>query len=396
MATRHRDLDHDVARCKSRSRTLVSFVSLLDANISSLENQEEAMKFFATIALCVLSTVSSALTVLPTFAAASEAVGMRQIAAHSKERDIDIPVTVWYPSEAGGSYVVLGESIFFVGTPAMLDAPIRSRKYPLVLLSHGAGIAGSAAGVSWIAAPLAKRGFIVAAPTHPGNGGASRSAIETMKLWMRPADITETLNSILKNEFFKDHIERDEVGMLGLSMGGGTALAIAGARIDPVSLSRYCDTDTLNASLCGWVKQSGVDLHAMDMTLAGRDNRDPRIKFVMAIDPAPIDALTLQSLSKISIPVDLVNLGQLADMPQTVRADKIAQAIPQFSYSTIKDASHYSMFAECKPGAAESVDIENVGDPICADGNGRPRSMIHSQLIEMAAAAFKRALTQRP
>ncbi|WP_416408342.1 alpha/beta hydrolase family protein [Agrobacterium rosae] len=354
------------------------------------------MKFFKKIAIVVFSTIASALVFLPQSAAANEAVGVRQITAHSEERNIDLAVTVWYPPEAGGSSVMLGESIFFVGTPAMLDAPIPNRKYPLILLSHGAGIAGNAVATSWIAAPLANRGFIVAAPTHPGNGGASRSAAETMKLWVRPADITETLNSIIKNDFFKDHIKRDEVGMLGLSMGGGTALAIAGAQIDPVTLSRYCDTDALNASLCQWVKQSGVDLHSMDMTSAGRYNRDRRIKFVMAIDPAPVDVLAPDSLSKISIPVDLVNLGRTAEIPQTVRADGVAKVIGGSSYSTIEDASHYSMFAECKPGAAKSAEIENVGDPICADGNGRPRSMIHRQLIDIAVAAFKRELMQGP
>ncbi|MDL2402712.1 alpha/beta hydrolase family protein [Rhizobium mayense] len=349
------------------------------------------MKFLMIIALmlCVIVITEQS-------ASASENVGVRQIAAPSKERGSDLAVTVWYPADSGGKPVSLGESLFFVGTPAMFDAPIAHGKFPLVLLSHGAGLAGNAQALSWIAMPLAKQGFVVAAPTHPGNAGANRSAAETMKLWLRPADITETLNAMSKSAFFKEHLELSEVGVLGLSMGGSTALAIAGARIDPKRLASYCDTDALNASLCEWVKQSGVDLHAMDMALAGRDNEDARIRFAMAIDPAPVDVFEFNTFSRISVPVDLVNLGQPGKIPQTVQATKIAEAIPHATYSTIEDASHFSMFPECKPGAAEIAESEKIGDPICSDGGGRSRNEIHTRLIDMVVAAFARALKPSP
>lgn len=150
-------------------------------------------------------------------------------------------------------------------------------------------------------------------------------------------------------------------------MGGSTALALAGARIDPVRLASYCDTDALNPSLCEWVRQSGIDLHAIDMKLAGRNNEDKRIRFAMAIDPAPVDVFQANSFSEISIPVEMVNLGRPGKIPRTALASEIAKAIPKSKYLKIEDASHYSMFGECKPGAAEIAEIEQVGDPICSD-----------------------------
>lgn len=329
-------------------------------------------------------------------AEAGDNVGVRQIAAPSKERGINLDVTVWYPAGSGGKSVTLGENIFFVGTSAMLDAPISDGKFPLILLSHGAGLAGNAQALSWIAIPLARQGFVVAAPTHPGNTGATRSAAETMKLWLRPADITETLNAMDKDSLFKEHLEHDKAGTLGLSMGGTTALAIAGARVDPKRLAGYCDTDALNASLCGWVRQSGVDLHAMDLRFAGRNNEDQRVRFAMAIDPAPADVFEFKSFSRISIPVELVNLGQAGKIPLTARASEIAKAIPNAKYFTIEDASHYSMFADCKPGASELAESEQVGDPICMDGGGRSRNEIHTQLINMTVDAFTAALKTNP
>ena len=98
-------------------------------------------------------------------------------------------------------------------------------------------------------------------------------------------------------------------------MGGNSALAIAGARIDPQLLASYCDTDLLNPSLCGWVRQSGVDLHAMNLESANRDNKDERVRFAMAIDPAPSDIFEFSSFAKIEIPVDIINLGKPGKIP---------------------------------------------------------------------------------
>jgi predicted dienelactone hydrolase len=341
----------------------------------------------------VLASIALSTLIVQQAEGASESVGVRQISAPSEERGIDLDVTVWYPANAGGKLVTLGETIFFAGSSAMRDAPISEGKFPLILLSHGAGLAGYAQALGWIAAPLAKAGFVVAAPTHPANTGPSRSAAETMKLWLRPRDITETLNAMDKDAFFKEHIDNDEKGILGLSMGGSTALAIAGARSDPKLLADYCDTDAHNASLCDWVRQSGVDLHATDLRPAARDNEDRRIRFAMAIDPAPVDVFDFKTFSQISIPLEIINLGQPGKIPLTADASEIAKAVPSSTYSTIGDASHYSMFAECKPGASELAEYQKIGDAICSDGGGRTRSEIHAQLIDMTIAAFTRALT---
>lgn len=350
-----------------------------------------AMKLVTKIAMIFCSTITPMLAVHQS-AVASEVVGVRQIAAPSKERGGNLTVTLWYPADEGGKRVTLGESAFFVGTDARLEAPISRGKYPLIVLSHGAGLGGTPQAMSWIATPLAKQGFIVAAPAHPGNTGANRSAAETMKLWLRPADISATLDAVEQTLLFEKHLEAGRVGILGLSMGGNTALALAGARLDPVRLASYCDTDALNPSLCEWVRQSGVNLHTMDMHLASRNNLDARIKFAMAIDPAPVDVFQINSFSTVKIPVEIVNLGKPGEIPQTALASGIAKAIPRSTYYTIEDASHYSMFGECKPGASELAVSEKVGDPVCSDGGRLSRLEIHNQLIVMAIEAFSRAL----
>ncbi len=349
------------------------------------------MKFWTMLCAIIVSTM-----LMQPPANAGNNVGVRRFPAPSRERGIDLDVTVWYPAQPGGEPVTLGDSQLFVGSPAMRDAAISGGKFPVILLSHGAGLAGSPQALSWIAAPLARQGFIVAAPTHPGNVGKSRSAAETMKLWLRPADLMATLDAMDKEAFFQGHVEQGKVGVLGLSMGGNTALAIAGARIDPKLLAGYCDTDLLNASLCDWVRQSGVDLHAMDLRLADRDNRDERIHFAMAIDPAPSDVFDAKSFAGVITPIEIINLGRPGKIPVTADASGIAKAVSNAVYATIEDASHYSMFGECKPGASGIIAAEQIGDPVCDDGAGRSRGEIHRQLIGMATAAFTRALKTNP
>ncbi len=323
--------------------------------------------------------------------AADGIAGVQQLTVPSEERDADLEVTIWYPASAGGEAVTLGENIFFEGTPARADAPIRDGKFPLVLLSHGAGLAGHAGAMSWIAAPLAQEGFIVVAPTHPGNTGRDRSAEQTMKLWLRPSDLSATLDAIEGDMAFQPHVAGDQVGVLGLSMGGNTALSMVGARLDPALYASYCDTDDLNASLCDWVRMSGVDLRAMDMQAVARSNADPRVRFAMAIDPAPADLFASESLAEVSVPVSIVNLGSADEIPETIQAAGIAEALPHSAYMVIEEASHASMFPECKPNAAAIAIEEGIEDPICTDGSGDSRSAIHRRLVDMTIAAFRGA-----
>lgn len=338
------------------------------------------MKFLNTVLMLIL---------LQTNAFAYD-IGVQQLQIASQERAANLQVTVWYPALPGGKKVILGENIFFEGTPAMRDAPIANSRFPLILLSHGAGLGGRAEAMSWLATPLAEKGFIVVAPTHPGNTGPDRSALETMKLWLRASDLSETLNAIEKNTAFRAHINFDKIGVLGMSMGGGTALSIAGARIAPELLMSYCDTMDLNASLCDWVRLSGVDLRKINPELASRDNQDNRIKFAMAIDPVPSDTFAVNTFSGITIPVMLVNLGKKEDIPKTAQASKVAAVIPDSTYKIIENASHFSMFGLCKPNAPEIAKEEGIDEPICKDGDQGSRSEIHTRLIDMVAEAFGR------
>jgi len=93
---------------------------------------------------------------------------------------------------------------------------------------------------------------------------------------------------------------------------------------------------------------------------------------------------------------DVTGLGSPGKIPLTTEASGIAKAIAMASYAMIDDASPYSMFGVCNPDAAALAESEQLEDPICEDGGGRPRSQLHAQLIDLTRAAFSHALKTEP
>ena len=97
-------------------------------------------------------------------------------------------------------------------------------------------------------------------------------------------------------------------------------------------------------------------------------------------------------MGQVSIPVALVNLGRAGTIPATVDAFAVAQRIPQATYTRIEDASHFSMFPECKTGAAQRAQSSEIEEPICTDGDVRHRRDIHAELVLLVVTTVRQAL----
>ena len=84
---------------------------------------------------------------------------------------VKVPVMVWYPTPAAATPQAMGPFRF----AAALGAPPSAGRFPLVVISHGTG--GSELGHAWLAEGLAREGFVVVAPRHPGDNWEDRSAV---------------------------------------------------------------------------------------------------------------------------------------------------------------------------------------------------------------------------
>lgn len=183
---------------------------------------------------------------------------------------------------------------------------------PVVVISHGLG--SSRKGFVYLGKHLASHGFAVAIPEHIGSdyqrqrallSGIIRSDINPVEFIDRPLDVKYLLDELERlsqsDPAFAGRLNLQQVGVIGHSTGGYTALALAGARINHERLHQDCagDQPTLNISL---ILQCLADrLPAFNYNLL-----DSRIKAAIAVDPITSTILGPESLSDIQIPTMIV------------------------------------------------------------------------------------------
>lgn len=200
--------------------------------------------------------------------------------------------------------------------PADIYLPLDSHQEPLlhapvIVISHGLGSDRST--YAYLATHLASHGFAVAVPEHPGSNAAQLQALisgrasqvtEPSEFMNRPLDIKYLLDELdtLSHHVptFEDRFDLKQVGVIGQSMGGYTALALAGAKINFQQLQANCTNETFNLSLL-------LQCRALDLLQPLPDFRDPRVKAVIAINPIGSSLLGATDYGSIEIPVMIVS-----------------------------------------------------------------------------------------
>jgi predicted dienelactone hydrolase len=312
-------------------------------------------------------------------------VGLRSFAAIVPERGGTIAVDLWYPAAAGSISTLVGDNKVFQGVAVERDAPIAAGRRPLILLAHG-GMRAAPNLAGWLAAGLAAQGYVVAVPRQPDPRRLT-AAEAPRELWLRPADLSAALTALVKEAFLADRLDPDKVGIVGFFLGGTSALAMAGARLDPEGYARSCDEAGTGVD-CPWYAKAGVDLRRVDAALLGRSNRDRRVGVAVAVDPELATSFTAASLAGISIPVRLIDLGSPGAIPPGLSAASLAHAIPAARYDAVPEATQFDAFSACKPQGAAI--LRSAGDePLCPDRGNPSRAEIHARLLAMIEAALR-------
>lgn len=334
-------------------------------------------------------------------ALAGESVGTRDITIHSPARAKDLAVTVWYPSDGKGETVKVGENRIFEGAAAFRNAGIQPTRRPLVLLSHGSGSRGI--GMAWIATELAKAGFFVAAPDHPGTTSGDSTPEDTPKIWERTDDLSTIITALSTDAQWSKAIDVNRIGVLGFSQGGSAALELAGARADLDAYVQYC-VDYSTSMDCTWfsggrgyhnnqrIDVPPLDLRSVDKVRFEQSNRDPRLRAAVLVDPGLEVAFQKESLKAIAIPLSFINLGSVGQIPVSVLSDQLAKDVPGATYAQVDDANHFSFLPLCKDDAAAFLKSVGEIDPICEPAGSRDRADIHRELAALIVGAFDRSL----
>ena len=300
-------------------------------------------------------------------------VGMTQTVFKDAQRGRTLKTHIWYPSD-GGQAERFAENAVFEGIDAVKDGGIKSGTYPLYVLLHGT--TGNWRNLSWLAARLAENGAVVCAADHPGYTSGDATPASVIRAWDQPLDAAFLAGEMLRSRF-KDAIDQTRIFAVGYSLGGYSALALAGARLD---LRRYVDFCAKNQDRSSrYFRPVLPGLTEQDFAEAARDLKDPRFAKVVAIAPGFVEAFTPESLKGIAIPVLIVGGGKDQNIPPSTHFyPRLEDLPPNVAYREIPDASHFSFMQLCKPGALEIL-AEEDAEFVCMD-HGSDRGAIHDRL----------------
>lgn len=177
-----------------------------------------------------------ALVVFVAFAGLAGAGPQPQQSVGLTKLEVDgLPVTLVYPTEAPARVHSLGP----FDIDAAKDAPVRPGRYRLVVMSHGTG--GSPLADHALAADLARAGFVVAQPLHQGDNYRDSADSGPASWRRRPREVSAVIDALAATAPWAKVLDLERVGVHGMSAGGVTALALAGAQWRTLELIRHCN-----------------------------------------------------------------------------------------------------------------------------------------------------------
>jgi len=312
-------------------------------------------------------------------------IGFRVLTLPEKQNDRPLELVVWYPSASTATPQLIADTPVFVGALAVPDAPPATGAHPLVVLSHG--FRGNWGNQSWLAIALVRQGYIVAAVNHPGTTTHDRNPEAAAQLWQRPVDLQRAIDAVMAQPDYFGSVAKRHIAVVGHSLGGWTALVIAGARFDPDRFAQDCISHP-QLSSCSTYKQLDPDRDPASKARLVADLSDKRVTAIVSLDLGLSRGLTNESLAALPVPTLVIAAGAPSeDLPAQLESANLAKRLPPATsrYVEIKDASHFSFLSMCKPGAVALLEEDAPGDGmICRDGdNARPRATIQVQIASL-------------
>jgi predicted dienelactone hydrolase len=267
------------------------------------------------------------------------AIGCRRLAVTDPVRGGAVPAWALYP--AGDPAAERIEQFGPYPLSVAIDAPAAGAGLPVVAISHGNN------GSPWTSRDLARHlagaGFAVLLVEHPGNSRADGSAAGTIaNLENRPRQLGLALDALLGEGALAGHLAAGRIGLIGHSIGGYTALALAGGR----------PTAFPNESADGQPRPVPVA-------------RDPRIGALVLLAPATVWFMAEGALAGVDLPI-LMRSGELDTIaPPALHAAIVLRGVAdpaRVDHRVVRNAGHFS-FQSPFPPAMTRPDFPPSQDP---------------------------------
>lgn len=322
---------------------------------------------------------------------AAHAVGFTQsLTFEDPVRRRTLKPLIWYPVAPGTPMDNRAPSEVFKPFFAAKDAPLSEARarWPLVLLSHGSG--GSGIDLSWFGAHLAAHGFIVLSVNHPGNTFQDTSPLGFARAWERPKDFTVILDGLLKDPTWGPRVDAERIGASGHSMGGYTAMALVGLRLNLEWIEKRCTTPGTREEI-GCESLRDVDYRRIDFKESRASYRDPRVKAAFAMAPGMAASFEAQDTADIQQPVELILAKGDELMPHEQHGLQLSGLMPPATTTTVvlEEAGHFTFLPECQPKGFEVVAM------LCQDGVAGTRAASQARTKMEGLEFFRRTLDVR-
>ena len=263
-------------------------------------------------------------------------VGCRSVEADDSVQGARIPLRLLYPTHAPEQMAPFGPFALSIAT----NAPVEGRDLPLVVVSHGTG------STPWLhrelAAHLARAGFVVVLVQHPGNNrGDDGLAGTIVNLQNRPRHIRLAIDAAVADDVIGKYVSPRSVSVIGHSLGGYAALAVAGGK--PSSLA--------------WERADGA-AGPFDV------EHDARVRALVLLAPATPWFMADGALANVDVPV-LMRTGEKDPHADAMHGQIVERGLrdrTRLDHKVIPNAGHFA-FVSTYPDALKSPAIPPSQDP---------------------------------
>lgn len=249
--------------------------------------------------------------------------------------DLNFPAMLFYPTEEAAQKEQFGPYEMMIKKGGSLAG----EGLPLVVISHGSG--GSGMVFRGLAIHLAKAGFMVAVPEHPFNNRLDNSWEGKVKnLIHRPRHLSLLMDVLYQKEGLGERMKKEAVAVIGHSIGGYTALAIAGGIANTGHLIEFCkQPENQYLPLCRPILAGNPVGEQLE------SQKDERVKAIVLMAGASIDFKSAGALDAVDAKVLMYtpSLDETA-LPHS-KIVELGLKEGQLSHVLVENAGHYSFLS---------------------------------------------------
>lgn len=304
-------------------------------------------------------------------------VGLSRIEATERREVGTVRAFVLYPTAALPEQVDIGP----YSLRAALDAPpLPAGTLPTVIVSHGSG--SSPLVHRTLAEFLAANGCLVCLVEHPGNNRTDNRLEGTFEnLCARPAHVRAVVDHLESSNEFSGSFSRNKLVIVGHSLGGHTALSVAGGRPDTSLQVAFCRRpesahDPVMRAIAERMPPGPVPVG---------DSLDPAGLVLMA--PGAIDFDHEEGLTRVSAPVLLytAEFDEESHAHADVVRERLARNGREVDFRRIDNATHYAFLSPFP---------DSIRDRVGPAGRDRPgfdriafHGAMHAEILDFVRKA---------